>query len=76
MGHRFWDDEESLLPSRFGNGQMADAKLGQWLFLLACAVTLLKAAGVPVVITYVQSAVAKGAGERLNANMLIKVPFF
>ncbi|CAB4278946.1 unnamed protein product [Prunus armeniaca] len=40
---------------------MADAKLGQWLFLLACAVTLLKAAGVPVEITYVHSAIAKGA---------------
>lgn len=55
---------------------MADARLGQWLFLLACAVTLLKAAGVPVEITYVHSAIAKGAGEKLNANMLITVLFF
>ncbi|BBH02695.1 Pectinacetylesterase family protein [Prunus dulcis] len=64
MGHRFWDHKESLLPSRFGNRQMADARLGQWLFLLACAVTLLKAAGVPVEITYVHSAIAKGADKR------------
>ncbi|KAB2632059.1 notum-like protein [Pyrus ussuriensis x Pyrus communis] len=40
---------------------MAGARLGQWLFVLVCAVMLLKAAGLPVGITYVHSAVAKGA---------------
>lgn len=44
---------------------MAGARLIQWLNLLLCALLLLKTEGVNVGITYVQNAVAKGAGEKL-----------
>lgn len=51
---------------------MGDVRLGQWLNLLVCSVLLLKATGIPVGITILQTAVAKGAGERtLVANLLI-----
>ncbi|GKV10526.1 hypothetical protein SLEP1_g21875 [Rubroshorea leprosula] len=40
---------------------MGDAKLGQWLNLLVCVLILLKAEGGSVGITYLESAVAKGA---------------
>lgn len=42
---------------------MVDKRLAQWLNLLVCALILLKTEGFPVDITYLQSAVAKGAGE-------------
>jgi hypothetical protein len=42
---------------------MASARLIQSLNLLLCALLLLKTEGVNVGITYVQDAVAKGAGE-------------
>jgi len=38
--------------------------MGQWLSVLICVVLLLKAEGVPVGITFVENAVAKGAGEK------------
>lgn len=52
---------------------MGDARLGQWLNLLVCSVILLKATGAPVGITILQTAVSKGAGEKLwlHINMLI-----
>ncbi|XP_048319740.2 pectin acetylesterase 8 [Ziziphus jujuba] len=40
---------------------MVNTRLGQWLSLFVCLLVLLKAEGIPVGITYVQSAVAKGA---------------
>ncbi|KAL6176145.1 hypothetical protein ACLB2K_052781 [Fragaria x ananassa] len=40
---------------------MGDVRLGQWLNLLVCSALLLKATGVPVGITILQTAVAKGA---------------
>lgn len=47
----------------FDTCRMVNTRLGQWLNLLACLLVLLKAEGIPVGITYVQNAVAKGAGE-------------
>jgi len=38
--------------------------MGQWLSVLICVLLLLKAEGVPVGITFVENAVAKGAGEK------------
>lgn len=43
---------------------MVNTRLGQWLSLLVCLLVLLTAEGIPVGITYVQNAVAKGAGEK------------
>lgn len=43
--------------------RMERARLGQWLSLLVCVVILLKAESFPVGITYLESAVAKGAGK-------------
>lgn len=54
---------------------MAGARLGHWLFVLVCAVMLLKAAGLPVGITYVHGAVAKGAGEKLLCKYADKSNF-
>jgi hypothetical protein len=44
---------------------MATARLIQSLNLLLCTLLLLKTEGFNVGITYVQNAVAKGAGEKL-----------
>ena len=41
---------------------MANGRLGQWLQMLVCVLILLKTEGFYVGITYVQNAVAKGAG--------------
>lgn len=45
--------------------RMFNTRLGQWLNLLVCSLMLLRADAIPVGITYVENAVAKGAG---NAN--------
>lgn len=42
---------------------MANARLGQWLYLLVVVLILLKTEGFFVGITYVDNAVAKGAGD-------------
>ena len=47
---------------------MGDVRLGQWLNLLVCSMLLLKATGVPVGITILQTAVAKGAGENFGCK--------
>lgn len=44
--------------------RMASARIGQWLSPLVCLLILLKAESHPVELTLVQSAVAKGAGEK------------
>lgn len=44
--------------------RMKTSRMGQWLSVLICVVLLLKAEGVPVGITFVENAVAKGAGEK------------
>lgn len=46
--------------------------MGQWLSLLLCLLLLLKAEGVAVPITFVQSAVAKGAGEKFLLCLMIR----
>lgn len=49
-------------------GRMGIARLGQWLNLilvLVCALTLFKVDGFLVRITYVNNAVAKGAGKQV-----------
>lgn len=53
---------------------MAYARLGQWLSLLVCLLILLKAESHPVEITFVQNAVAKGAGEK-NQNRVFFFSF-
>lgn len=42
---------------------MVNARLGQWLYLLVAVLILLKTEGFYVGITYVENAVAKGAGD-------------
>lgn len=54
--------------------RMAHAILGQWLSLLVCLLILLKAESHPVEITFVQNAVAKGAGEK-NQNRVFFYSF-
>lgn len=43
--------------------RMERTRMGQCLSLLVCVLLLLKAEGISVPITYVETAVAKGAGE-------------
>lgn len=42
---------------------MGNIRLGQWLYALVGVLLLVKTQGIDVGITYVQNAVAKGAGE-------------
>lgn len=42
---------------------MGKTDIYKWLNILVCALILLKANAIPVGITYVQNAVAKGAGK-------------
>lgn len=51
--------------------RMLNTRLGQWLNLLVCSLILLRADAIPVGITYVQNAVAKGAGNTNSDCSLI-----
>ena len=49
---------------------MEITRIGQWLSLLICVLLLLQTEGVPVGITFVENAVAKGAGEKFLLFLL------
>ena len=52
---------------------MKSTRMAKWLSLLVFVLLLLKAEGISVGITYVQSAVAKGAGEDFLLYLVIDI---
>ena len=63
-----------FLDAFSSSGQMADGSLCvSWCRAVACALALVAADGLLVDITYVETAVAKGAGERSSASS--PIPF-